>query len=132
MPSPTVSRGALRRTVPVLGAFVVGAVAYAPLYCYPLLAPQFETAFGTSRELGQMPWTAFLLLSALCSPLLGRAFDEIADRLLLLVGAVLLTAGWVVISIASDVAILIAAYGAFLAIGVQLVFVGTSTAMARR
>ncbi len=126
------SSGALRRTVPVFGAFVVGAVAYAPLYCYPLLAPQFESAFHTSREVGQMPWTMFLLVSALCSPLLGRAFDVIDDRYLLLAGAVCLAAGWLVASAASDVAFLIVAYGALLAIGVQLVFVGTSTAMARR
>jgi MFS family permease len=118
--------------VPVLAAFVVGAVAYAPLYCYPLLAPQFETAFHTSRELGQLPWTMFLIISAACSPILGRAFDAIADRLLLLVGAVLLAAGWFVASVASDVVFLMAAYGALLAVGVQLVFVGTTTAMARR
>jgi MFS family permease len=116
----------------VLAAFVVGAVAYAPLYCYPLLAPQFETAFHTSRELGQLPWTMFLVISAACSPILGRAFDVVADRLLLLVGAVLLAAGWFVASAASDVVFLTAAYGALLAIGVQLVFVGTTTAVARR
>jgi MFS family permease len=128
----SVSRSGLRRTVPVLAAFVVGAVAYAPLYCYPLLAPQFEGAFHTSRELGQMPWTMFLLISAACSPILGHAFDLIADRILLLIGVVLLAAGWFVASVASDVAFLMAAYGALLAIGVQLVFVGTTTAMARR
>lgn len=128
----SVSRGGLRRTVPVLCAFVVGAIAYAPLYCYPLLAPQFESTFHASRELGQLPWTMFLLVSAMCSPLLGRAFDVISDRLLLLVGAVLLAAGWLVASAASDVAFLIAAYGALLAIGIQLVFVGTTTAIARR
>ena len=118
--------------MPVLAAFVVGAVAYAPLYCYPLLAPQFETAFHTSRELGQLPWTMFLVISAACSPILGRAFDVVADRLLLLAGAALLAAGWFVASAASDVVFLMAAYGALLAIGVQLVFVGTTTAMARR
>ena len=128
----SVSRGNLRRSVPVLGAFVVGAVAYAPLYCYPLLAPQFEAAFHASRELSQMPWTVFLLISALCSPLLGRAFDLISDRLLLFVGAALLAGGWLLASAASDVALLIVAYGAMLAIGVQLVFVGTTTAVARR
>ena len=128
----SISRGGLRRTVPVLAAFVVGAVAYAPLYCYPLLAPQFETAFHVTRELGQMPWTMFLLISALCSPILGRAFDVMSDRRLLLLGAVLLAAGWFVASIASNVAFLMAAYGALLAIGIQLVFVGTTTAMARR
>ena len=118
--------------MPVLAAFVVGAVTYAPLYCYPLLAPQFEATFHASRELGQMPWTMFLLVSMLCSPLLGRAFDIVADRILLLIGAVLLAAGWLVASAASDVAFLMAAYGALMAIGVQLVFVGTSTAIARR
>ena len=132
MPSLSVSRSGLRRTVPVLAAFVVGAIAYAPLYCYPLLAPQFEGAFHTSREIGQMPWTMFLVISAACSPILGRAFDVIEDRILLLLGAALLAAGWFVASMASDVAFLMAAYGALLAIGVQLVFVGTTTAMARR
>jgi len=132
VPRMSVSRGGLRRSVPVLAAFVVGAIAYAPLYCYPLLAPQFESTFHASRELGQMPWTMFLLISVLCSPLLGRAFDVFDDRLLLLAGAVLLAAGWLVASAASDVAFLMAAYGAFLAIGVQLVFVGTTTAMSRR
>jgi MFS family permease len=132
VPGLSLSRGNMRRSVPVLGAFVVGAVAYAPLYCYPLLAPQFEAAFHTSRELGQMPWTMFLLVSALCSPLLGRAFDVMSDRLLLLVGAGLLAAGWLLASAASGVALLIVAYGAMLAIGVQLVFVGTTTAVARR
>ncbi len=111
---------------------MVGAVAYAPLYCFPLMAPQFERAFGTSRELGQMPWTMFLLVSALASPLLGRAYDVVADRILMLVGSALLAIGWLVASVATDVAFLIAAYGVFLALGVQLVFVGTTTAVARR
>jgi len=132
VPALPVSRSGLSRSVPALAAFVVGAIAYAPLYCYPLLAPQFEDAFHTSRELGQMPWTMFLIVSALCSPVLGRAFDVVADRLLLLIGAFALAAGWFVASLASDVAFLMAAYGALLAIGVQLVFVGTTTAMARR
>ena len=76
----------LARSAPVLGAFVVGAIAYAPLYCYPFLAPEFESTFHASRELGQMPWTVFLLVSALSSPLLGRAYDVVSDRWLLLLG----------------------------------------------
>ena len=86
MPGVRVSRRDLALSVPVLGAFVVGAIAYAPLYCFPLFAPQFESTFHTSRELGQMPWTMFLLVSALASPLLGRAYDVFNDRTLLYVG----------------------------------------------
>jgi MFS family permease len=97
-----------------------------------LLAPEFETTFHASRELGQMPWTMFLLVSALASPLLGRAFDVIGDRLLLTVGVLLMALGWLVASAASDVAFLIAAYGVFLALGLQLTFVGVTTAVARR
>jgi MFS family permease len=122
----------MRRSVPVLGAFVVGAVAYGPLYCFPLLAPEFEATFHTSRELGQMPWTVFLLVSALSSPLLGRAYDLFADRILLTIGSLLLALGWIVASVASDVVFLVAAYGVLLAIGLQLVFVGTTSAIARR
>jgi len=132
MPGVRVSRRDLALSVPVLGAFVVGAIAYAPLYCFPLFAPQFESTFHTSRELGQMPWTMFLLVSALASPLLGRAYDVFADRTLLLAGTLLLAAGWAVASMATDVAFLIAAYGALLALGLQLVFVGTTTVIARR
>jgi OFA family oxalate/formate antiporter-like MFS transporter len=124
--------GNLRRSVPLLGAFVVGAIAYAPLYCFPLLAPEFEKAFGTSRELGQMPWTSFLLVSAFCSPFLGRAYDLIEDRVLLLVGALLMVAGWFVAAAAPSVGLLILAYGALLAVGLQMIFVGISTAIARR
>jgi MFS family permease len=79
-----------------------------------------------------MPWTMFLVVSALASPLLGRAFDVIGDRLLLTVGVLLMALGWLVASQASDVTFLVAAYGIFLAIGLQLTFVGTTTAVARR
>jgi MFS family permease len=132
MPGVRVSRRDLTLSVPVLGAFVVGAIAYAPLYCFPLLAPQFESTFHSSREVGQMPWTMFLLVSALASPLLGRAYDVFADRTLLLVGTVLLAIGWAVASTATDPAFLMAAYGVLLALGLQLVFVGTTTVIARR
>ena len=132
MPGVRVSRRDLALSVPVLGAFVVGAIAYAPLYCFPLLAPQFESTFHVSREVGQMPWTMFLLISALASPLLGRAYDVFADRTLLLVGALLLAVGWAVASMATDISFLIAAYGVLLALGLQLVFVGTTTTVARR
>jgi MFS family permease len=74
----------------------------------------------------------FLLVSALASPLLGRAYDVFADRTLLLVGALLLAVGWAVASMASDISFLIAAYGVLLALGLQLVFVGTTTTVARR
>jgi MFS family permease len=132
VPSLRFSRRGLTRSLPVVGAFVVGAIGYAPLYCFPLLAPEFESTFHASRELGQMPWTIFLLVSALASPLLGRAFDILGDRLLLTVGVLLMAAGWLVASAATDVVFLVAAYGVFLAVGLQLTFVGVSTAIARR
>lgn len=120
------------RTIPVLGAFVVEAIAYAPLYCFPLLVPQFESEFGASREIGQMPWTIFLLISAAASPLLGRAFDVFADRTLLLIGSVLIAVGWLVAAASGSMLLLILSYGALLAVGMQMVFLGTSTAIARR
>ena len=132
VPNLRVSRAKVLRTVPVLGAAVVGAIAYAPLYCFPLLVPEFERSFNTSREFGQMPWTMFLLVSAVSSPLVGRAYDLVSDRYLLLLGTVLSAAGWALVSVAPDAVLLIVAYGTLLAVGLQLVFVGTTTAVARR
>ena len=40
--------------------------------------------------------------------------------------------GWALVSVAPDAVLLIAAYGALLAVGLQLVFIGTTTAVARR
>ncbi|HEX7612597.1 MAG TPA: MFS transporter [Candidatus Limnocylindrales bacterium] len=132
VPNLRFTRANVLRTVPVLGAAVVGAIAYAPLYCFPLLVPQFEQSFNTSREFGQMPWTMFLLVSAVSSPLVGRAYDRLSDRYLLLLGTVLSAIGWALVSVAPDATLLVAAYGTLLAVGLQLVFVGTTTAVARR
>lgn len=126
------SRTRLDRTLPVLGAFVVGAIAYGGLYTFPALVPAFATEFGISRTLTVTPWTMFLLVSGLASPLLGHAYDVFLDRQLLTAGMLLIAAGWLTAATAPDASILIAAYGIFLAIGLQLVFVGTSTAIARR
>jgi MFS family permease len=130
--SHRVSRANAVRSIPVLGAAVVGAIAYAPLYCFPLLVPRFEEAFGTSREIGQMPWTVFLLISAVLSPVLGRLYDLVADRYLLLAGMLLTAVGWAFVSTVSDMTYLMLAYGSLLAVGLQLVFIGTTTAVARR
>ena len=74
----------------------------------------------------------FLLVTALASPLLGRAYDEFADRDLLTASMVLLAAGWLAVYLAGDISLVILAYAVFMAIGLQLAFIGTSTAVARR
>jgi MFS family permease len=115
-----------------VGAFVVGAIAYGGLYTYPALSLAFAEEFGISRTLAVTPWTMFLLVTALASPLLGRAYDEFADRDLLTASMVLLAAGWLTVYLARDISLIILAYAAFHAIGLQLAFIGTSTAIARR
>jgi MFS family permease len=120
------------RALPLAGAFLVGAIAYGGLYTFPALSVAFAAEFGTSRTLAVTPWTVFLVLSGLASPLLGRAFDLFYDRQLLVAGMCLVIAGWVAVAVAPDIGIVILAYGVLLALGLQLVFVGTSTAIARR
>ncbi len=78
------------------------------------------------------PWTIFLLVTGLSSPLLGRAYDLVADRWLLAAGLVLMAAGWGLAVLASDVGLLVVSYGILLAVGLELVFVGTTTAISRR
>jgi OFA family oxalate/formate antiporter-like MFS transporter len=118
--------------MPLVGAFVVGAIAYGGLYTFPALSVAFAQEFGISRTLAVTPWTMFLFVTAVSSPLLGRAYDEWADRDLLTASMVLLAAGWLCVYLAPDIAIVILAYAAFHALGLQLAFIGISTAVARR
>jgi MFS family permease len=74
----------------------------------------------------------FLIVTAVASPLLGRAYDEWADRDLLTASMVLLAAGWLAVYLAPDISLVILAYAAFHALGLQLAFIGISTAVARR
>jgi MFS family permease len=126
------ARRATRVSLPLVGAFAVGAIAYGGLYTFPAISLAFSEEFGISRTLAVTPWTMFLLVTAIASPVLGRAYDEFADRDLLTASMVLLAAGWLVVYLASDIALIILAYAIFHAIGLQLAFLGTSTAIARR
>jgi MFS family permease len=127
-----IARRATRVSLPLVGAFAVGAIAYGGLYTFPVISLAFADEFGINRALAVTPWTMFLLITALASPLLGRAYDEFADRDLLTASMVLLAAGWLVVYLAGDISFVILAYAAFMAIGLQLAFIGTSTAVARR
>ncbi len=121
-----------RLSAPLVGAFVVGAIAYGGLYTFPALSVAFAEDFGISRTVAVTPWTMFLIVTAIASPLLGRAYDEFADRDLLTGAMVLLAAGWLAIYVAPDVSLVILAFAAFHALGLQLAFIGTTTAIARR
>jgi MFS family permease len=110
----------------------VGAIAYGGLYTFPAISVAFAHEFGISRTLAVTPWTMFLVVTAVASPLLGRAYDEWADRDLLTASMVLLAAGWLAVYLARDISLVILAYAVFMALGLQLSFIGTSTAIARR
>ncbi len=127
-----IARRATRLSLPLVGAFVVGAIAYGGLYTFPALSVAFASEFGISRTLAVTPWTMFLVVTAVASPLLGRAYDEWADRDLLTASMVLLAAGWLAVYLARDISLVILAYAVFMALGLQLSFIGTSTAIARR
>lgn len=127
-----IARRATRLSLPLLGAFVVGAIAYGGLYTFPALSVAFADEFGISRTLAVTPWTMFLVVTAVASPLLGRAYDEWADRDLLTASMVLLAAGWLALYLAHEISLVILAYAVFMSLGLQLSFIGTSTAIARR
>lgn len=131
-PAPATVRRVTRVSMPLIGAFVVGAIAYGGLYTFPALSVAFARDFGIGRTLAVTPWTMFLVVTAISSPLLGRAYDEMADRDLLTASMVLLAGGWLALYLAPDISIVILAYAAFHAVGLQLAFVGISTAVARR
>jgi len=130
--APPAVRRATRISLPLVGAFVVGAIAYGGLYTFPALSVAFGAEFGISRTLAVTPWTMFLIVTAISSPLLGRAYDEFADRDLLTASMVLLAGGWLAVYLAPDISLVVLAYAVFNALGLQLAFIGTTTAIARR
>ncbi|HJW22234.1 MAG TPA: MFS transporter, partial [Candidatus Limnocylindrales bacterium] len=130
--APSGIRRATRISLPLLGAFVVGAIAYGGLYTFPAMSVALARDFGIGRALAVTPWTTFLVVTAVASPLLGRAYDEWADRDLLTASMVLLAAGWLAVYLAPDIALVVLAYAAFHALGLQLAFIGITTAVARR
>jgi MFS family permease len=132
LPDPRRVRRLGRISVPLVGAFVVGAIAYGGLYTFPALSVAMADEFGIGRTLAVTPWTMFLLVTAIASPLLGRAYDELADRDLLTAAMVLLAGGWLGVYLAPDISVVILAYAAFHALGLQLAFIGITTAVARR
>ncbi|HET9682180.1 MAG TPA: MFS transporter [Candidatus Limnocylindrales bacterium] len=129
---PSGIRHATRISLPLLGAFVVGAIAYGGLYTFPALSVALAHDFGINRALAVTPWTTFLIVTAVASPLLGRAYDEWADRDLLTASMVLLAGGWFAVYLAPDISLVVLAYAAFHALGLQLAFIGITTAVARR
>ena len=126
------ARRVTRLSLPLVGAFVVGAIAYGGLYTFHALSVAFAQEFGVTRTVAVTPWTMFLIVTAISSPLLGRAYDEFADRDLLTASMILLAGGWLAVYVAPDISLVILAYAAFHAIGLQLAFIGTTTAIARR
>jgi MFS family permease len=126
------TRRATRISLPLVGAFVVGAIAYGGLYTFPALSVAFAADFGIPRTLAVTPWTMFLVVTAVASPLLGRAYDEWADRDLLTAAMVLIAGGWLALYLAPDISVVILAFAGLHAVGLQLAFLGTSTAIARR
>ena len=122
----------VRRSAPLIGAFAVGAIAYGGLYAFPALSVALADEFGASRTLAVTPWTMFLVVTALSAPLLGRAFDVFLDRHLLALGMVLLAGGWALVAVAPDLGAIILAYAVLLALGLEIAFIGISTAVARR
>jgi Na+/phosphate symporter len=56
-----IARRATRVSLPLVGAFMVGAIAYGGLYTFPAISIAFADEFGISRTLAVTPWTMFLL-----------------------------------------------------------------------
>ena len=59
-----IARRATRLSLPLVGAFTVGAIAYGGLYTFPAISVAFAEEFGISRTLAVTPWTMFLVVTA--------------------------------------------------------------------
>jgi len=82
---------------------------------YSIIAVPFEAEFHPSRMVLMLAMTVMAGVSALISPVIGNLMDRVSLRLLMLLGAVLLGAGYAALSLATSFNHVLVIFGVLIA-----------------
>lgn len=105
----------------VFVAAIVQAVSAATVFtAYSVIAVPLQAAFEPSRMVLMFGITAVTLVSGISSPLLGRAIDRYSLRGLMLLGAVMLSIGLFLLSLAQSMVQVIAVYAVCFSVSVVI------------
>jgi MFS family permease len=87
---------------------------------YGVLIGPIESKLGVARDLSSLALSSILLATALTAPIIGVLASKYSIRLLMLVGALMLSAGFVVAALSKTITLLLIAYGILIGPGVCL------------
>lgn len=117
----------------VVAVMVAQAVGSACVYtAYSVLAVQFRAAFEPSTMVLMLSITAVTLASGIISPPAGAAVDRFSVRGLMLTGAGMLAAGFLLLSVATSMFQVLVIYTVFFSAGVVLLGPLAATALLAR
>lgn len=121
------------------GWWIVGAsfliqftVMGTTFYSFGVLLKPLTEALGASRFAVGSALSMFLLVGALCGPLIGREVDRRGARGLMLLGTLFMAAGFLAFSRIDSLLGLYAAFGGLVGLGVALLGPLTNTALVAR
>ncbi len=102
----------------VLGAcFVISMLSGSLFYSRGVFLPAMSDDFGGSRFALALAFTIAYGVGALSAPFVGRALDVVPARRILILGAVLISAGYFVSAFAPTITVLYIIFGLFFGVG---------------
>jgi len=101
------------------------------VYSYSIFKPAVEKVFSVKAFLGNLPFMTFLLFFSILMFFGGRIMEKLGPRKLSLIGGLIVGAGWLLSSFATNIWMLVLTYGVIAGSGVGLVY-GCPVAMGAR
>jgi MFS family permease len=102
-------------------AFLSFNLAIGCVYgAYGVLIAPIEAKMGVTRDVSSLALSLILLAIALSAPIIGVLVSKYSIRLLMIIGALMVGAGFVVAALATTMTVLLAAYGLLIGPGTCL------------
>ncbi len=102
----------------VLSIFLM--IIYGSVYSWGIFRIPVENTFGIGATLSGMPYMTFLVVYAVSMLLGGRYIGKYSSRLLLILGGIFISIGWVLSFFATNIFFLTFTYGILIGFGVGI------------
>lgn len=117
----------------VLVALVIQAVSAASIFTgYSVVIAPFKEEFSPGNMVLMLGITIAVLASGVLSALLGKAIDRVAMRKLMIIGAGMIAAGFLLLTVTTSMVQVLLIYGTFMSVGCVLLGPIACTALLAR
>ncbi len=107
----------------VTASFFVFATAYGMQFSYGLYLPYFESEFRLNKANAAAPFSFYIVIYSLLSPISGRMTDEYGTRRIVAFGGLLLAIGYMLLSQAKSMWQVYLVFGIISGIGMSATFI---------